>query len=71
MGWGSGTEVFDRVTGVVLAEVHNRGACKAIIEELYEVLTDLDWDNVCESEFKDNPTVKGVLKQKDPGIYED
>jgi len=69
MGWGRGTVVFDRVAKKVLDPDVKRGSKIAIITELYDVLTDLDWDNFCESEYYHDPEIKSIIKKFDPGAY--
>lgn len=41
------------------------------IEELILELEDMDWDNVCESDWYDHPLVHGVIRKLHPSCFEE
>ena len=67
MGWSSGTRVFDTVVGLLL----NDKLIEEKIEELILELEDMDWDNVCESDWYDHPLVHGVIRKLHPSWFEE
>jgi len=56
MGWCGATPIFDRVCDKLL--VNGKIDKQAILEELIDVLKDMDWDCVDESQYFDHPLVK-------------
>ena len=68
MGWGGGTQVFDTVVEALReARVDDR-QFKIVIRDLNEVLELMDWDNLCESDYYDDPQIKDIFDLWD---YED
>jgi hypothetical protein len=67
MGWCGGTEIFDQVADdLISASYDHFGSMKhqfviTPLENLYEVLSDLDWDCECESDYYDHPEIGKIL----------
>jgi hypothetical protein len=62
MGWGSGTKIFDTVVEELKATVGVYESDKLnILTRLEDVLSDLDWDCQCESEYWDDPVIGRIL----------
>lgn len=66
MGWSNGTRVFDTVVGLLLSDK----PVEEKIEELILELEDMDWDNVCESDWYDYPLVHSVIRKLHPSWFE-
>jgi hypothetical protein len=68
MGWGGGTQVFDTVVEALRGAKVTEDQFKRVIVDLNEVLECLDWDNLCESDYYDDPQIKDIF---DLWEYED
>lgn len=64
MGWGRGTQIFDQVVEDLLeltTEYNISGEEIPALMNLYKVLSDLDWDNECESAYWGHPVIGKIL----------
>jgi hypothetical protein len=67
MGWSGGTEIFDTVAESLIRASSDRtgglqhGLVVTPLENLYKVLSDLDWDNECESDYWEHPIIGEIL----------
>lgn len=64
MGYSGGTDVFDRVAGLVLRWVAvDSYVAEEILYTLMDVLEDKDWDTQSESDYFEHPVVQKVWKR--------
>lgn len=64
MGWGRGTQIFDQVVEDLLeltTEYNISGEEIPALMNLYKVLSELDWDNECESDYWNHPVIGKIL----------
>jgi len=61
MGWGGGTYIFDAVVGAMHDAKVSDEQFKIILLDLNEELECLDWDNISESKYYDDPQVRDIL----------
>lgn len=62
MGWSGGTEVFDAVVEELKADktIYTETIIN-VLERLEDVLSDLDWDCQCESEYWEDALIGRIL----------
>lgn len=68
MGWCGGTKIFDKVIEALREAKVTDEQFKTVIVDLNGVLEDQDWDNLCESDYYDDPQIKDIF---DLWEYED
>ena len=61
MGWGGGTQIFDTVVEALRKAKVTDKQFKTVIVNLNEVLGWQDWDNLCESDYYDDPQIKDIF----------
>lgn len=61
MGWGGGTYIFDAVVGALRDAKVTKEQFETIIIDLNEELESQDWDNLCESDYYDDPQIKDIF----------
>lgn len=68
MGWGRGTEIFDQVADDLTSasnkrfgDPHNTSLVIIPLTNLYQVLSDMDWDCEYESDYWDHPVIGKIL----------
>lgn len=73
MGWCSGTEIFDDVTGMVIDQDLEDKEKYAIIKRLVISLENGDWDcqSDSDSEYYDHELVQSVFKELHPDWFVD
>lgn len=71
MGWCSGTEIFDDVTGMVIDQDLEDKEKYAIIKRLVISLENGDWDCQSDSEYYDHELVQSVFKELHPDWFVD
>jgi hypothetical protein len=66
MGWSGGTELFDRVMGVLEATLSSNydgvDDCAEQYTEVIDAFRDQDWDCLYESEYYNHPVIGPLLK---------
>jgi hypothetical protein len=71
MGWGGGTRVFDQVVYDLKANSISGNEFYNIVWGLLAELEDMDWDNVCESDWYNDKEVQAVVRKMHPHWFED
>lgn len=64
MGWCSGTEIFDKVVGILLEKEPLDK--KGLIKEMITLLEDADWDCQSDSDYINHPLVREAFIEVDP-----
>ena len=64
MGWCSGTQIFDDVLDLVLA--NDEVDKKELVKVLIEALGNQDWDCEGDSKYWEHPLVRDVFKEMYP-----
>lgn len=71
MGWSGGTQVFDQVVYDLKANNISGNEFYNIVYGLLAELEDMDWDNVCESDWYEDKEVQAVIRKMHPSWFED
>ncbi len=71
MGWSGGTRVFDQVVYDLKANNISGNEFYNIVWNLLAELEDMDWDNVCESDWYEDKEVQAVIRKMHPIWFED
>lgn len=61
MGWSGGTYIFDAVIGALHDANVSEEQFKTVLIDLNEELESLDWDNISESKYYDDPQIKDIF----------
>lgn len=71
MGWSGGTRVFDQVVYDLKANDVTGQKFYNIVWNLICELEDMDWDNLCESDWYNDDEVKLVIRKMHPDWLEE
>lgn len=70
MGWCSGTPLFDAVVGKLLSLDVPQDKKEEVILALSEAMWNQDWDCESDSEYYDEPIVRGVWLKAHPDWFD-
>lgn len=71
MGWCSATDIFDAVAEFVLSTDKPEQDQVDVLKVLADALEDQDWDCQDDSDYREHPIVKRVMRELHPDWIEE